>query len=122
MKAYKLIRQKKDGKLYPLFIDNKWAREIGVWYKAGFFPKKSFAPRVGYHMCFLPFAPHLKTELASGEKRVWVECEVEEWESYDRPESQGGAWILAQKMKINRILTMEEVNKILKKYGRGDVA
>lgn len=38
MKAYKLVKQKKDGKLYPLFIDNSWAREIGVWYKAGFFP------------------------------------------------------------------------------------
>lgn len=114
MKAYKLVKQKKDGKLYPLFIDNSWAREIGIWYEAGFFPRKSFAPRKGYHLCFIPFAPHLKINLASGEHRVWVECEVENWESYDRPESQGGAWILAQRMKINRILTMKEVNEILK--------
>ena len=34
----------------------------------------------------------------------WVECEVEDWESYDRPESQGGAWILAQRMKIVKIM------------------
>ena len=33
---------------------------------------------------------------------MWVEVEVEDWESYNRPESQGGAWILAQRMKIIR--------------------
>lgn len=38
MIAYKLVKQKKDGKLYPLFIDNSWAREIGIWYEAGFSP------------------------------------------------------------------------------------
>ena len=114
MIAYKLVKQKKDGKLYPLFIDNKWAREISVWYEAGFFPRKSFAPRKGYHMCFLPFAPHLKTELASGEKRVWVECEVENTTTYNRPWNQGGQWCLAQRMKINRVLTTEEVENILK--------
>jgi len=45
-------------------------------------------------------APHLKMKLASGEQRVWVQAEVEDWETYNRPESQGGAWILAQRMKI----------------------
>lgn len=39
-------------------------------------------------------------KLASGEQRVWVQVEVEEWKTYNRPESQGGAWILAQRMKI----------------------
>lgn len=52
--------------------------------------------------------------LANGEQRVWVECEVEDWTSYDRPESQGGSWILAQKMKIVRELTDNEVKQILK--------
>lgn len=45
-------------------------------------------------------APHLKMHLASGERRGWVQVEVEDWKTYDRPESQGGAWILAQRMKI----------------------
>lgn len=52
--------------------------------------------------------------LANGEQRVWVECEVEDWDSYNRPESQGGSWILAQKMKIVRELTDNEVKQILK--------
>ena len=53
-------------------------------------------------------------QLANGEQRVWVECEVEDFESYNRPESQGGSWILAQKMKIEREITDTEVENILK--------
>lgn len=53
-------------------------------------------------------------QLANGERRVWVECEVEDWNSYNRPESQGGSWILAQQMKIVRELTENEVEQILK--------
>lgn len=115
MKAYKLLRiLKTDGKLHPLFINKKVPTPIGIWMDAECHKTPGFALRVGWHCCFIPLAPHLKMELSNGEKRVWVECEVEDWESYDRPESQGGAWILAQRMKINRILTMEEVNEILK--------
>lgn len=109
MKAYKLLRIKKDGKIYPLFINKKEATLIGEWMEAECYPTKGFVVRKGWHCCFQPFAPHLKTELKTGEKRVWVECEVEDWESYNRPESQGGAWILAQRMKINRIITQEEL-------------
>jgi len=104
MKAYKLLRMKKDGKLYPLFINKTIATPIGEWMVAECHPTKGFAVRQGWHCCFQPVAPHLKKELASGEKRVWVECEVEDWEKYDRPESQGGAWILAQKMKIVKVI------------------
>ena len=53
--------------------------------------------------------------LANGEQRVWVECEVEDWTSYDRPESQGGSWILAQRMKIVRELSDSDVREILQK-------
>ena len=53
-------------------------------------------------------------KLASGEERVWVECEIEDWTTYDRPESQGGKWILAQRMKLLRELTNEEVENLLK--------
>ena len=65
------------------------------------------------HESFIPFAPHLSMRLASGEQRVWVECEIEDWTTYNRPESQGGNWILAQKMKIVRELTESEVDEIL---------
>ena len=113
IKAYKLLRVKKDGNLYPLFIHKTHATPIGEWMQAECYPTKGFAVRCGWHCCFTPLAPHLKTELANGEKRVWVECEVDNYDTYDRPESQGGAWILAQKMKINRVITMEEVTEIL---------
>ena len=61
-----------------------------------------------------PLAPHLSIKLANGEQRVWVECEVEDYATYNRPESQGGTWILAQKMKVVKELSMNEVQQILK--------
>lgn len=112
MKAYKLLRIKKDGNLYPLFINKTVPTPIGEWLEAECFPTKGFAVRKGWHCCFKPIAPHLKMELSSGEKRVWVECEVEDWESYDRPESQGGAWILAQRMKVIRVVEQSEIDII----------
>lgn len=51
-------------------------------------------------------------ELASGEKRIWCEVEIEDYEFYERPLVQGGTWALAQKMKIIRTLTFEEVDVI----------
>ena len=113
MRAYKLLRIKKDGNLYPLFINKTVSTPIGEWLQAECIPTKGFAVRCGYHCTFTPYAPHLKMELASGEQRVWVECEVEDYTTYDRPESQGGAWILAQRMKINRVISLAEVDEIL---------
>lgn len=112
MKAYKLLRVLKDGNLYPLFINKTVSTPIGVWMDAEYHPTNGFQPRKGWHCCFKPIAPHLKLQLANGEQRVWVECEVEDWTSYDRPITQGGAWILAQRIKINRILSLEEVEII----------
>ena len=117
MKAYKLLRKKKDGKLYPLFIHKTHETPIGKWMQAECYPTKGFAVRKGWHCCFTPLAPHLKTRLSNGEQRVWVECEVDDFEKYNRPESQGGAWILAQKMKIIREIDFIEVSDILKKSG-----
>ena len=104
MKAYKLLRLGKDGNLYPLFINKKSSTPFDIWMQAECHPTKGFAVRQGWHCCFAPVAPHLKTSLASGEKRVWCEVEVEDFEKYDRPESQGGAWILAQRMKLVRVM------------------
>lgn len=107
--AYKLMRLGKDGKVYPLFINRKEPTKFGVVLPAECYPTKGFAVRQGWHCCFTPYAPHLKEELASGEKRVWVEVKVNDYDTYDRPESQGGTWILAQKMIAVRVLTPEEV-------------
>ena len=107
--AYKLMKLGKDGKVYPLFINKKEATRFGEVLKAKCYPTKGFAIRCGWHCCFTPYAPHLKEELANGERRVWVEVKVKDWESYDRPESQGGAWILAQEMIAVRVMNEEEV-------------
>ena len=61
--------------------------------------RKGFAVRKGWHCTLEKNAPHL-----SEKNRIWVEVEVEDYELYDRPESQGGTWVLAQKMKIVREL------------------
>ena len=95
MQAYKLVRKMKDGSLSPLFINKKSRMPKGVWLTAELHPKKGFAVRKGWHCTLEKNAPHL-----SKKNRVWVEVEVNNYELYDRPESQGGTWVLAQEMKI----------------------
>tara|TARA_R110000772_G_scaffold140530_1_gene249697 strand:- start:821 stop:1120 length:300 start_codon:yes stop_codon:yes gene_type:complete len=99
MKAYKLIRKMKDGQLSPLFINKKSRIPIGVWLPAEAHKTKGFAFRKGWHCTLEPVAPHL-----SKKDRVWIEVEIEDYEHYKRPESQGGTWVLAQRMKIIREL------------------
>lgn len=111
MIAYKLVRKKEDG-YFPLFIDRNHPYTFGEHRKAEYIPTKGFAPRLGFHCCFTPYAPHLKRVLSSGEIRVWIECEIEDYETYDRPESQGGAWLLAKQLTALREITDEEVEKI----------
>ena len=112
MTAYKLMRLGKDGGVYPLFINKKEQTKFGIPLKAECFPTKGFAVRTGWHCCFTPYAPHLKEKLASGERRIWVEVKVKDWESYDRPESQGGAWILAQEMIAVRVIGEDEMKAL----------
>ena len=101
MVAYKLIRELKDGSLSPLFINKKSRIPVGVWMQAESYPTKGFAFRKGYHCTLKPIAPHLSTN-----NRVWIEVEIEDFEYYNRPESQGGTWVLAQKMKVLRKISV----------------
>ena len=104
MKVYKLFRKRADGSLGPLFIHASLRVPVGEWMPAEFHPRKGFAPRKGWHCTFEPVAPHLKSGPDSG--RVWCECEVDPLnvEVYQRPESQGGQWILADKLMVVREL------------------
>ena len=95
MRAFKLVREMKDGSLAPLFINKKFRLLIGEWMEAEDHPTKGFAHRKGWHCTLEKSAPHL-----SEKGRVWVEVEVEDYEFFDRPLSQGGKWVLAQKMKV----------------------
>lgn len=124
MKVFKKVRIKSDGNCYPLFIDKQKPFVFGEWMQAEFHPTKGFAPRSlngldenpigGWHCCFKPIAPHIADELKTGEKRVWMECEADGlMKKYDRPESQGGAWILVEKLKPIRLLNESEVKELI---------
>ena len=99
MIAYKLLRQRKDGTLGPLFINASQRVPVGEWLEAENHPTRGFAQRQGWHCTLTPNAPHLKLE-PKGSTRVWAMVDVEDFEEYDRPESQGGTWVLAQRMKV----------------------
>lgn len=95
MIAYKLVRKMKDGSFSPLFINKKFRFPLNEWMIAESHPTKGFAYRKGWHCTLKPYAPHLSTN-----GRAWIQVEIEDYEYYNRPESQGGTWVLAQKMKF----------------------
>jgi len=98
--AYKLVRKMKDGSLAPLFINKKFRLPFNEWLTAESHPTKGFAYRKGWHCTLQPYAPHL-----SKKSRVWILVSIKDFEYYQRPESQGGTWVLAQKMKVLQELT-----------------
>lgn len=126
MLVYKKVRLMKDGTLKPLFIGKDKPFTIGEWQHCEYIPTKGFAPRSistddnskigGWHCCFKPIAPHIADELSSGEQRIWMECEARgRSQKYDRPESQGSAWLLVEEIKPLRTLTDEQVRMIIAK-------
>lgn len=104
MKAYKLLRKRRDGSLGPLFINRSQVIPYGEWLAAEDHPTKGFKQRPGWHCAPNPVAPHLKTELRSGEHRVWCEVAIKQITEYPRPANQGGKWLLAERMRIIREL------------------
>lgn len=105
MIAYKLFKLRKDGSLGPLFINARQVIPQGVWIDAEDHPTNGFAHRPGWHCTFTQHAPHLKLKPKSGPRRVWAKVEVEGTTTYDRPESQGGAWVLAQRLRVLEVLS-----------------
>ena len=99
MYAYKLFRLKKNGAITPLFINKTRELPMGIWMEAQSHETKGFALRPGWHCCTAPRAPHL-SDNPKHENRVWLKVEIEDFEEVQRPESQGGKWYLAQKMRI----------------------
>ena len=91
MKSYKLLRIKKDGKLYPLYVKADKPTPIGVWLEAecgeltsnGKVKSKlgELCFRPGWHLSSIPYAPHIGKKGDSGkiefmnEDHVWCECE-----------------------------------------------
>lgn len=104
--AYKLLRQRRDGSLGPLFVGRAMRLEVGGSYEAQTdLPHPGLAHRPGFHCTAAPRAPHIKLRLKTGEVRVWCEVRLSGWIApHPRPECQGGLWYTAQKMKIVRML------------------
>ena len=97
MKAYKLLRERKNGTLGPLFINKKQILPIGKWLTAEEHQTRGYKFRPGWWAIEEPKVPHL-----SMKSRAWYEVEIKEFYKFQRPESQGGTWLIAQKMKILR--------------------
>jgi hypothetical protein len=104
--TYKLFRLRKDGTLGPLFIGRRQKIRPGEWLEAEDIPTKGYAHRPGWHSGLRPSAPHL-TEKG----RVWCECEAKDNYVFKRPKSQGGEWIISKWLKVNKILSSDELTE-----------
>lgn len=102
--GYKLFRRRKDGTLGPLFINKRQVVPVGEWLAAEAHPTKGFAFRPGWHATLAPVAPHLKQGEGAGKDRVWARVEMDGTTIYNRPESQGGTWVLAQRLRVLEII------------------
>lgn len=145
--GYKLFeRDKRDGKLYPLFIGKKEPTKVNTWIKAEHIPTKGFAVRSGWHIgANLPSAPHLigangtyVSKRGKNFERVWAIVEYNNHHDYtemaqNQPkkcfvecpsdgfynfkEANGAQWIITSEIKIIKVLTESERQCILKSHG-----
>jgi len=104
MRAYKLFKRRSNGTLGPLFINARQIIPIGETMIAESHPTKGFAVREGWHATLEPIAPHLSMAPRGGCERVWCEVELGGTVLHKRPESQGGTWVLADTLKVIRIM------------------
>jgi len=98
IKGYKLFRLRKDGTIGPLFINASQRIEVGKWYEAEDHPTPGYQRRPGWHATLKPVAPHLCER-----NRVWCEVRLTGCSRFNRPQSQGGTWVLARKIKVVQV-------------------
>lgn len=101
--GYKMFRTGRDGSLHPLFINRSQVIDMGVFLPAEDHKTKGYAHRPGWHATLKPEAPHLKLDAKSG-KRVWAKVALKGITRYDRPESQGGTWLLAKELMVLEVM------------------
>jgi len=145
VKAYKQFRTLKSqpGKLFPLFIGKDEETPVGKWMDAEHLPTKGYAPRPGWHAGVLPLAPHLRSTKTGTiqEGRVWAEVELPDdqpWQDkantsktkdirdkvpadghyrFNTSKMNGGAWLIGGSLKINKVLTDDDVQQVLHSSG-----
>lgn len=143
-KGFKLFECDENGNLHALFIDKHTIMPIGKWLKAGIYPTPKFSVRPGYHIGEICSAPWLmsadgtyKSQRRKNWKRVWAEVEYIADNDYtevvkDLPgkcmkdrlplngyyffkeAGVGRIWIIADQMRIVRIVDEKERKQILK--------
>lgn len=143
-KGFKLFEMDEQGNLYALFIDKNTTMPTREWLKAGNYPTKGFAARPGYHIGQIPSAPWLmsadgtyKSQRRKHWRRVWAEVEYVADVDYTSavehlPKKcfvdklpEGGfykfretgcnrIWIIADQMKIVRVLSEAERMEVLR--------
>lgn len=123
LKVYRLSEYNTEtGEIFPLFINKKQPLPLHKWIPAESHPTKGFAERPGFHCGEVPSAYWLmsadgtyKSRRGKKFKRVWTECEIPEGGFYLFKENGlNRVWLIAQKIKINKIISEEERQKILK--------
>ncbi|MHC4640111.1 MAG: LPD38 domain-containing protein [Planctomycetota bacterium] len=141
--AYKLFRtlKTKPGKLFPLFIGNQEEVKMNEWLEAEFIPTKGFSRRPGWHAGVKPIADHLskkgrvwaEVEISAdvdwqpeadkygrySKAGKWIPGDIKDrvpkGGHYRFPvnANQGAEWIIGGALRVNRLLTQEEVEDIL---------
>ena len=142
-KGFKLFEMRDDGRLFPLFIGKTKETIMGEWIPAEIIPTPKFSVRPGWHLSTAcPSAPWLmsadgtyKSQRGKKFKRVWCEVEyvadidyteiVEQLPKkcftdrlpdggfYKFRESGNRLWIIADRIKITRIISEKERMNIL---------
>ncbi len=109
MKAYKIFKKTKSGVYRPAQVPIRSLSvkgyQKGIWYEAEDAQPTNLKNRVGFHATTKPTVPHIKI---IPDQVVWLEVEIEDFETIQRPESQGGTWYLARYLKIIKELTEED--------------
>lgn len=108
--AYKLLRLRRDGSIGPLFINKRQVIPLKRWLAAEDHPTKGYAHRPGWHAAPKPIAPHLSLI-----GRQWFMVHLRNWVLLPRPAIQGGAWYLAQSMKVVGAVTVvkDDAGKVI---------
>jgi len=142
--GYKLFEMRDDHKLFPLFIGKTKETPMNEWIIAEGIPTKGFATRFGWHIGKdLPSAVHLmshdgtyRSQRGKRFRRVWAEvqycADIDYTEEalktkkkcfdnrlpdngfYLFKENNNAVWIIADRIKVTRILSEEERQYILK--------
>ncbi len=100
IKAYKLFTLRKDGSIGPLFINRRLRVPLKEWVQAEPHLTKGYKFRPGWHACPKMEAPHL-----SKKGRVWCRVTLQGVTEEHRPASQGGTWYLAERLRVDEILS-----------------